>query len=595
MRPFLRTLAVALALTAALAPGRASAQPVTAASLHAEVAALLDGTAAQWAGMITPTGVFQNPFAADVAVGHHSFVPPMLAYAVQRAGERTGDTRLVAAAERTWPQAVDPSRASAFDMLGAASALRALTLSDARRSQLVQYTAAYGIPPQGRRCLLRPRCWGNLKLVDALAILSITGAGVSSADPVARLGDPARARAAAVHIVNARIGQVADHGLRAVIGRKHVRGTVLSDPPADPLAYHALTAFMLREAVTQLGPAASRSARRVLRELTDALAVLLAPDGDASYLGRGQGQTWVPALAAGALAAAARDVAARQPVRAARYLVGAQRAVRRLAVLHASPQGFQVVPGALTRTTTAGIDGYAHTVAYNGLALFGLSQTLDALAAIPAAPLGRLPADGRLAVSDERASGLGIVSDGNVWLAVHKTPTDANDLRHDFGALALKRLTPAGWIDLLAPRPRTRVTPDSSGPALMYLGQPLKPSGFAIHAYGRTIIVNGAYRANDRIVRRAQFRWRLTPRGARLRVAGAHRGDRFRMLAFTPAGTGSATRKELVAAGARWRFDRPIRVRRLPGYHSGPVELLDALEARFTAPRSGRFVVTIRS
>ena len=36
-----------------------------------------------------------------------------------------------------------------------------------------------------------------------------------------------------------------------------------------------------------------------------------------------------------------------------------------------------------------------------------------------------------------------------------------------------------------------------------------------------------------------------------------------------------------------------IKVRRLPGYHSGPVENLDALEARLTAPKSGRFVVTI--
>jgi hypothetical protein len=77
-------------------------------------------------------------------------------------------------------------------------------------------------------------------------------------------------------------------------------------------------------------------------------------------------------------------------------------------------------------------------------------------------------------------------------------------------------------------------------------------------------------------------------------VAGAHGGDRFRFLAWTPAGTGVAMRRRLEAAGARWRFDRRIRVRRIPGYHSGPVEHLDALEARLTAPRSGRFVVTIR-
>jgi hypothetical protein len=65
------------------------------------------------------------------------------------------------------------------------------------------------------------------------------------------------------------------------------------------------------------------------------------------------------------------------------------------------------------------------------------------------------------------------------------------------------------------------------------------------------------------------------------------------MLAYTPAGTGRGGRRSLVAAGARWRFDRPIRVRRIRGYHSGPVEHLDGLEARLTAPKSGRFVVTI--
>jgi hypothetical protein len=592
LRSIVRTFVV-LAVLAALAPAGAAAQPPTAGVLHGSVAALLNGTAVQWAGLVTPAGVFQNPFPADVAAGHSSFVPPMLAYAMQREGQRTGDPRLLSAAERTWPHIVDAARASSFDMLGAAYALRTLSLSDARRQQLAAYTGSYGIPLVGRRCLLRPKCWGNLKLVDALAVLMITDVGIRSADPAARLADPVRAQAAAVHTINRRIGQVADHALRAVSRRARLRGTVLSDPPADPLAYHTLTTFMLREAVAELGPRASRSARRAMRETLDALSVLISPDGDTTYLGRGQGQTWVPAIAAAALAGGARDVAARDPVRAARYLAGAQRAIQRLAVLHAGPQGFQVVPGAISRTTTAGIDAYAHTVAYNGLALFGLTQTLDALAAIPAVPIGRLPADGRLAVRDERASGLGVVSDGRVWLAVHKTATDANDLRHDFGWLALKRRTPAGWVDLLAPRPQTKITPDTGGPALMHLGQALKPTGFAIHAHDRTIIVNGAYRANKRIVRRAQFRWRLTRRGARLRVAGAHRGDRFRMLAFTPAGTGTATRRALVAAGARWRFDRRIKVRLLPGYHSGPVENLDALEARLTAPKSGRFVVTI--
>jgi hypothetical protein len=598
-RPFhrsARALALTLLLLAA-APAAAPAQPPTAGSLQTEVATLLDATAGQWASMVTPSGVFQNPFAADIAAGHHSFVPPMLAYALHRAGQRTGDQRLVSAAEQTWPHVVIPSRASSFDFIGAAYAYQTLALTGGRRAHLAGYLADYGIPKTGRRCLLRPRCWGNLKLVDALAVLAITGAGISHPDPGARMGNPAAARAAAAHIVNVRLAKVADRGVRAQIGSVRLRGTVLSDPPADPIAYHALSAFMINEAVAQLGPAASVAARRVQRQALDALSVLISPDGDISYLGRGQGQTWVPALATGALASGARvALGAGQPGRAVRYLAAAQRTVRRLAALHAGPYGLQVVPGAQTRTTTAGIDPYAHTVAYNGLALFGLSRALDALAGIaPATPLGRLPADGRLAVRDERASGLGVVASKRVWLAVHKTATDANDLRHDAGALALKRRTAAGWIDLLAPRPFTNVTPDSSGPALIYAGAPVRPTGFGIHVRRSRVVVNAGYRSNNRFVRRVRLEWRLTRRGVRLRVAGARAGDRFRMLAWTPAGTGGSGPRVLLAAGARWRFSQPIRARRLPGYHSGPVEALDALEARFRAPRSGTFRVTVGS
>jgi hypothetical protein len=196
-------------------------------------------------------------------------------------------------------------------------------------------------------------------------------------------------------------------------------------------------------------------------------------------------------------------------------------------------------------------------------------------------------------VRDDDGSGLGVVADRRVWLAVHRTPTNNRDLRHDFGALALKLRTATGWTDLLAPRPLTLATVDSGGPALIRRGRAITPTGFNIHAEGRVVTVHGGYRAGKRWVRLVHFRWSLTRRGARLSVSGAHRGDRFRMLAWTPATTGSATRRELVAAGARWRFDRPIVVRRLPGYHSARVEQLDALEARLTAPKSGRFVVKI--
>src|SRR5919108_5490854 len=547
MRPPLTSILSALALALACAQPAAAARGTTS-TLREEIRALRDTTAGQWAHMMTPVGDFQNPFPADLVRGHGAFVPPLLVYSLERAGQ-------VSAAERAWPRAVDPVRASSFDMIGAAYAYRLLPLSGKRRAQLYDYMSRYGIPLTGYRCLSVPTCYGNLRLVDALAVIAITGNGVRAADPAARLGDPVAARAAAAHVVNRWIGQVVDHGVRARIAGARMRGSLLSDPRLNTTAYHALSAFMLSEAIALLGRKASRKARRVSRETLDTLAALVAPDGDMSYLGRGQGQNWVPALVAGAMANGARSAAARsKPVRAARYLAVAQRAVRRLATHHASPQGLLPVPGA--RTTADGIDHYAHTVAYNGLALFGLTVALDALDATPEIAVGRLPAEQRLSVQDPGTSGLGVVSTGRVWMAVHRKPTAVKDLRYDGGLLALKRRTRHGWVDLLAPRPLAMLGPNTAGPALMSRGRPLPLRGYKIAVRGRTVTTAGGYRRGPHWLRGARIRWTATRKGVRLSVTGAHRGDRFRMLAYTPAGTGRAGPRSLLAAGARWRFHR---------------------------------------
>jgi len=581
----------------ALAAGApaASAQG-TAAELQAQVNALIDTTAAQWVALQRPDDVFQNPYPWDVAVGHPSYAPPMLTYALHRSGARSANPALVAAAERAWPRSVNPQRASAFDMLGAAAAYAELALGPGRRAQLGLYLSSYPIPINGRRCLLRPKCWSNLKLVDALAILAITRLGIVSTVPGTRLSNPAAARAAAIAVVNKRVPQVAHRSLSARIRGTLRRGAVISDPPRDPLAYHALTAFMLREAVALLGPGASRAARRASADALEALSDLMSPDGDVAYLGRGQGQVWVPALTAAALAGAARDAFATRPGLAARYLAGAQRAVQRLGQLHAGATGLQLVPNAATRTTHDGIDGYASDVAYNGLALFGLSRTADALAAIPAAPVGVIPADRRVTVVDNGAGGgIGIVGSGRVWLAVHRTSRDPRDLRHDTGALALKVRTATGWADLLAPRPLTAIAGDSTGPALLRRRVALRPVGFGMDVGRSSADIRAGYYVKRRLHARIGLRWSLTRGGARLRVSGAEPGKRYRMLAFTPEGSGSAARRGLEANGVRWRFSTRLRVRRIPGYHSGPVERLDALEAVLRAPRSGRFAVRIGS
>ncbi len=214
----------------------------------------------------------------------------------------------------------------------------------------------------------------------------------------------------------------------------------------------------------------------------------------------------------------------------------------------------------------------------------------------PPRPSASIPADRRLSVVDNGAGGgIGILDSGRVWLAVHRTSRDPRDLRHDTGALALKVRTATGWTDLLAPRPLTGITRDSSGPSLLRRGAALRPVGFGMDVGRSSADIRAGYYVKHRLHARIGLRWSLTRGGARLRVTGAEPGKRYRMLAFTPEGTGTAARRTLEANGVPWRFSTRIRVRRIPGYHSGPVERLDALEAVLRAPRSGRFSVRIGS
>ena len=453
-------------LLAAAAPATAAAQVPTAGTLAGEIAALADAAARQWPPQLDANGQFGNPFPADLARGHGAFVPPMLVYAIQRTGERAGDPALLRVADRAWPEIIDPARASAFDMIGAAYAYRGLTLSAGRRAQLAGYLGRYGIPTNGRRCLLRPRCYSNLKLVDALAVLAITGAGVTSPDPAARLGNPAAARAAAAAVVNQRIPQVVDHAVRALIDGGPIGGTVLSDPPEDPLAYHALSTFMLGEAVAQLGPAASPAVLRARREALDALSVLVAPDGDASYLGARPG--------AGLGAGAHRGGARRRRARRGRAAPQAGRALPRRGAsgrssgsraLHPGPQGLQLVPGAALRATA---DGHRRLRAHDRLQRPGAVRAQRG--ARRARPDRRRPArraGGRRAAERAgRARHRPRRAGERPRLA--RRPQDGDEPGRPAPGLRLARAQAphrrSGWVDLLAPRPLTQVTPDSGGP-----------------------------------------------------------------------------------------------------------------------------------
>ena len=94
-------------------PGRRTAS----VTIGEEIEALAGAALRSWAETQTPEGLFPNPVAAEVLAGHGGFSPPMLTYALRRAG-------WTAAAGRAWPMSVHPARASPFDMIGAAYATR---------------------------------------------------------------------------------------------------------------------------------------------------------------------------------------------------------------------------------------------------------------------------------------------------------------------------------------------------------------------------------------------------------------------------------------------------------------------------------------
>jgi hypothetical protein len=401
--------------------------------------------------------------------------------------------------------------------------------------------------------------YNNLKLVEAVAAIVMTQAGV----PSPWLDE-------ALRTLNETVPLQARPLLRAGT----IRGAYLSDPNSHPLAYHALSALMLTQVYEHLGP----NTRRALGQTLEALSVLVAPDGAADYFGRGQGNVWVPAVTAAAMV----EGAALYPQRAGRYLAVAEAALARLRALHLTPnRGLRVLPG--ERETYAGVDSYVHTVAYNGLALWALSVAAERAATLPPVHRGVLPAGAPLQVADRR-SGLAVAATGRTWLAVRAVRGNINhDLRSGFGLLALKVREGHGWRDLLAPRPLFKGSPTTPAPTL----GSRSPGGTRVDTSAGRIAIRGTYGRGS-----VRFGFRALAGGAELTVAPVRRGERYRLLVFTPAGTGGRDGTSVVANGARWRFNAPLTVRRDPGWHSGPVENLDALriEAR---PRGSRLTIRI--
>jgi len=367
------------------------------------------------------------------------------------------------------------------------------------------------------RCYSDPRCFNNYKLVDAVVNLELARSGVTGTARTSRLRDPAKLRREALRWLDTALPAVTPATATVTVpGRPPASATVLSDPGALPLAYHALCTGWVVRAVELAGADASPRLRAVARRALWGLVGLAAPDGEVAWSGRGQDQAWTLAAALYAGAAGAALFADTDPVLAAR--------LRRLADVELAALTERVSDGALKilpsgNAQLGGLDHYYSGVGSTGLALQWLGMARDALPA-PDAPRLALPSEiERAGFSDPGRTGVVTRRVGSTWLGVRLRRDHPFDPRQDFGLVRALRLQDDGWHEQRPARPgpasragRSALRVPSAGPLLLARGRAFWPRATSVVPIANGLELRGEWR--ERHGRRLPGRWRITAAGA---------------------------------------------------------------------------------
>jgi hypothetical protein len=508
--------AVAVATVVATLVACAAAAAATPDELAATIAA-------PWPDRQRADGSLRDHIAEVVTDQRDPYGDAMLGYALLAHGVRTGEDAFVRTGLRAIGHAVRhpvESDLVVFENMALASAYN---LARAAAAGSPEFAAIRG-DWEARLRALTPVVIGgkrhaaNWRLVEAVEWIELARSGLTSDRAGAVLADPAGALAEASRVVNSRAPRLA---------RATRRGTtaILSDPPFNPPAYHALSVGLLARAIDLLGPAADDAARRTLARALRASRAFAGPDGDLAYWGRSQEQSWVLTVTAyadgGALAARALD---------------------RLAALHGSAEHGLALTPALARDFDGGLrglDGWVAATPYTGWTLIGLEWLLARGGAPTPGAVGA-DADGAGVLGRGRST-FAAVRDGDTWFAVKRAPAGASgltdvydlDMRYDGGLVALKRRSADGWRDVMPVRPYGRLPWGTIGPSLRVPGGPARFEGRRLSADGHRVTLRGRYRlASGRVVRRgARLRYEAVGCGVRMTVS-TRRGDRVRQSLF---------------------------------------------------------------
>jgi hypothetical protein len=369
--------------------------------------------------------------------------------------------------------------------------------------------------------------YGNHWLVEAVMVQELLKTGLKSDNKDAVVGGlRAKANQLSEDLINKRIPAMAKQKGVRVDGE---RAFVLSDPPDDPLAYQGLSYGFYARAIRLLGPRANAASKKTLREIGNASLYLAAPDGDLAYFGRNQEQAWaLGATAYGAEVTA--SLAGGDKAVEGRFRALAARAYKRLRDAYGvGHYGLNITPAIKAGRTSGskGVDGGAGGPSFGGLTLLFTDWSLPEIAKARTRPTSinaDSPSEALLSRGDSRFA---VVRRPGEWYAIRVSTSGKHpeELRNDFGLMALKQRGQGGWRDIVRLRPITRGDgdpADSAGPVL------LRPNGVKAFPFG-----SNANLAKDGTLTLTGG-WRLKPTPFKREVARLDSGIVVRALDFVP-------------------------------------------------------------
>ncbi len=413
-------------------------------------------------------------------------------------------------------------------------------------------------------------CFNNYRLTSEVLDLELASTGLQAVGPAARLADPSL-RLDALHWLGSKLPATTSESASVFAPGSSGRhlAAALSDPAYYPLAYQAFCTAMLTRAGALGGSQLPAAARHLERAALWELVGMTAPDGEISWMGRGQDEVWTLAAALYAGVQGSVLMAHVDPALAARLrrLAGVE-----LQALQArlGPLGLRPKPN--DDLSPAGLDGYASDIGNASLALVWLELARE-VAPAAGGPVSPLPSERDGGSSeDPRGNGLLALRDDRVWLGVHRVRNEG-DPRLGWGLLrALRRLPDGRWVSLLPARPLPlRGADPQGGPVLVRAGRTSVPVSVGEGVGGGRIALSGAWRGAAGTV---PGRWVWAPVGSGVRLTSTcPRGSSLRFVEWLPS-TGPALRvgSSLAQGGFRVRFSRPVSVAALPGRWSSARE-----------------------